>query len=86
MVGVVGRWVGSMWLLRFLNSSWLIRWDEIALSFTGFPTELFVLGLSRVGLAFEGWRGGRTAIRVRFCLGATGGDNSPGMLGRRYTL
>lgn len=29
-------------------------------------------GFSCVGLALEGWRGGRSAIRVRFCLGATG--------------
>lgn len=75
-----------MWLLRCLSSSWSIRWDEIVLPFTGFPTELFVLGLSRAGLASEGWRGRRTAIRVRFCLGATGGDDSPSMFRRRYTL
>lgn len=41
---------------------------------------------SCVGPALEGWRGGRRTIRVRFCLGATGGldDRSPGMFGRRY--
>lgn len=39
----------------------------------GFRPNPFVLGLLCVGLALEGWRGGRASIRVRFCLGATGG-------------
>lgn len=39
----------------------------------GYRPNSFVLGLPCVGLVFEGWRGGRASIRVRFCLGATGG-------------